>query len=429
MDIEYLYQIYLGSRLVSTDSRNISPGCIFFALKGENFNGNHFARRAIEEGAAAAVVDEDTGDTGPCIFRVEEVLGTLQDLAAYHRKRSQFAILAITGSNGKTTTKELCRSVLSKKFSVFATRGNLNNHIGVPLTLLSMDPAIEMGIVEMGANHPGEIRALCNIAQPDFGIITNAGKAHLEGFGSLEGVARAKGELFEYLMSNHKTIFLNEGSDLIRKLVPADYKDVLNYNGLHGLRVKEKTGNPFLHLIAADDRQEFDLKTNLVGGYNAENVLAACCVGLFFHVPVPRITEAIEEYIPQNNRSQLIDTGKNQLFMDAYNANPSSMRAAVDEFLRLEGHNKLLILGEMRELGDSSLHEHAALIGYLRERKVQQVFCIGASFRQAAESSGYMYFESSDALNRHLSSNPLTNRFILVKGSRANQLEKTIPFL
>jgi UDP-N-acetylmuramoyl-tripeptide--D-alanyl-D-alanine ligase len=429
MDLEHLYQIYLENRLVSTDSRDISPGCIFFALKGENFNGNQFALRAIEAGASAAVVDEDPVEPNPRIFKVEQVLATLQKLAAFHRKESRFTILAITGSNGKTTTKELCRSVLSKKFRVYATRGNLNNHIGVPLTLLAMDHTIEVGIIEMGANHPGEIRDLCAIAQPDSGLITNIGKAHLEGFGSIEGVARAKGELFEYLMANHKTIFLNEGNEFIRKLVPPDYRKFLSYNGLKGIKVQDKTSNPFLKLKVAHGNEEFDLETKLIGGYNSENVLAACCVGLFFQVPVSQIREAIEEYIPRNNRSQLIDTGKNRLFMDAYNANPSSMRAAVDEFLRSDDNRKLLVLGEMRELGDSSVPEHEAMIGYLRDRKVKQVICIGKTFKQAAGDAGFLYFESADELNTYFSAHPVRDHFILIKGSRANQLEKVLPFL
>jgi UDP-N-acetylmuramoyl-tripeptide--D-alanyl-D-alanine ligase len=429
MDIEYLYQIYLESRLVSTDSRDITPGCIFFALKGANFNGNQFAFRAIEAGASAAIVDEDPLESDPRIFKVEQVLTTLQELAAFHRKQSGFSILAITGSNGKTTTKELCRSVLSKKFRVFATLGNLNNHIGVPLTLLAMDPATDVGIVEMGANHPGEIRDLCAIAQPDFGLITNVGKAHLEGFGSIEGVARAKGELFEYLMTNHKTIFLNEGNEFIRKLVPGNYREFFPYNGPKGINIQDKTSNPFLKLKIAQGNEEFDLQTKLIGGYNAENVLAACCVGLFFQVPVPLIKEAVEEYIPRNNRSQLIDTGKNRLFMDAYNANPSSMRAAIDEFLLSDDSRKLLILGEMRELGDSSLPEHAALIGYLRDRKVSQAICIGNTFKQVSGGAGFLYFESVDELKAHLSAHPVSGYFILIKGSRANQLEKVVPFL
>ena len=429
MDIHTLYQLYLQDRLVSTDSRNITPGCIFFALKGDNFNGNQFAMQAIDKGASAAIVDEDPVKPNPRIFKVKNVLSTLQKLAAHHRNQSGFIILAITGSNGKTTTKELCRTVLSKKFTVFATGGNLNNHIGVPLTLLAMGPSVQMGIVEMGANHPGEIRDLCLIAQPDYGLITNVGKAHLEGFGSIEGVARAKGELFQHLMANHQTIFLNIGNQYMQKLVPDDYPHVVRYNGDKGLRVKSRSSDPLLRLTVTDGLIVADLKTNLLGSYNSENVLAACCVGIHLGVPLPLIREAIFEYRPQNHRSQLLDSGKNRLFMDAYNANPSSMRAAIDEFLLLNDHNKMMILGEMREMGDSAHEEHEALIRYLLDRKIQQVMCVGRSFKLILSGTGYLYFATVEELLAHLTEHPVKDHFILVKGSRANKLEKALPLL
>ncbi len=337
MKIEELYKIYLQSRLVSTDSRKISPGSIFFALKGENFNGNQFALQAIEQGALAAIVDEEPEAPLAGIYLVDDVLTTLQNLAAFHRKQMGIPILAITGSNGKTTTKELCKAVLSKKFNVYATTGNLNNHIGVPLTLLAMNDHVELGIVEMGANHPGEIRNLCAIAWPDMGVITNVGKAHLEGFGSLEGVARAKGELFEHLRANHKTIFINDGNEYVRNLVPDSYTPVMHYNSESGPQVISKESNPFLELDINVSNHNYLLRTNLLGGYNAENVLAAFCVGTHMGVTPEDIKDAIESYKPQNNRSQFIESGKNRLFMDAYNANPSSMVAAVDEFLHDRG--------------------------------------------------------------------------------------------
>jgi UDP-N-acetylmuramoyl-tripeptide--D-alanyl-D-alanine ligase len=429
MDIQKLYSLYLENRLVSIDSRNISPGSLFFALKGENFNGNLFALQAIEKGASAAIVDEDPENSHPRIFKVKQVLTALQKLASYHRQQSRITILAITGSNGKTTTKELCRAVLSVKFRVYATAGNLNNHIGVPLTLLAMDHTIQLGIVEMGANHPGEIRDLCAIARPDFGIVTNVGKAHLEGFGNLEGVARAKGELFEFLMQNNKTIFLNEGDEYIRNLVPADYPDVVRYNGISGLRTISRSNHPFLNLTLTDGHMSGDLETRLVGGYNAENVLAAFCAGLYFNVPFTGIRDAIQAYNPTNNRSQLIENGKNKIFMDAYNANPSSMRAAVDEFLSLQEGNKLLILGEMRELGDSGGQEHASLIGYLNNAHVQKVICIGKSFESAVAGTEYLYFESVEQLITYLSAHPVTGCNILIKGSRANRLENILAVL
>lgn len=429
MEIEELYKLFLQSRLVSTDSRKISPGSIFFALKGENFNGNQFAHPAIEQGALAAIVDEEPATPHDGIYRVENVLTTLQQLAAFHRKQLGIPILAITGSNGKTTTKELCKAVLSKKFNVYATTGNLNNHIGVPLTLLDMNDQVEIGIVEMGANHPGEIRNLCAIACPDMGVITNVGKAHLEGFGGLEGVARAKGELFEYLRANRKTIFINDGNEYVRKLVPESYTPVIHYNGNSSPRVINKKSNPFLELVISVSNEDYLLKTNLLGGYNAENVLAAVCVGIHMRVAPRDIKDAIESYKPQNNRSQFIESEKNRLFMDAYNANPSSMFAAVDEFLLTGEDKKLLILGEMREVGDSSHKEHKALIDHLKEKHVRQAICIGKAFELAVSGSGYTYFETVEQLIGHLREHPLTGLYILIKGSRANRLEKLLEVL
>jgi len=429
MDIQDLYKIYLAKGVVSIDSRKITDGCIFFGLKGDNFNGNLFAHQAVENGAAAAIVDEEPGISHPRIYKVEQSLTTLQRLAAYHRTQTELKILAITGSNGKTTTKELCRSVLSKKYRVYATTGNLNNHIGVPLTLLAMDKETQIGIVEMGANHPGEIRDLCSIAKPDMGLITNVGKAHLEGFGSITGVARAKGELFEFLMENRKTIFLNEGNEHVRQLVPDSYRNVVYYNGEHGIRIAAKKSNPFLAVTVTSGPATFDLETNLVGQYNAENLLAACCAGIHMDVAIPLIRQAIQEYTPMNNRSQLIETGKNRLFMDAYNANPSSMRVAIDEFLLSGERNKLLILGEMRELGECSELEHSALIRYLRDLKVDFVICLGKPFEKAIKGTGFLYFESPGELFRYLTEHPVKDHYILIKGSRANQLEKIIPYL
>jgi UDP-N-acetylmuramoyl-tripeptide--D-alanyl-D-alanine ligase len=429
MKIEELYKIYLQSRLVSTDSRKISPGSIFFALKGENFNGNQFALQAIEQGSLAAIVDEEPATTHTGIYRVDDVLTTLQKLAAFHRKQIGIPILAITGSNGKTTTKELCKAVLSKKFNVYATTGNLNNHIGVPLTLLAMNDQVELGIVEMGANHPGEIRNLCAIACPDMGVITNVGKAHLEGFGSLEGVALAKGELFEHLRANHKTIFINDGNEYVRKLVPDSYTPVIHYNSESGARVINKKSNPFLELDINVSNQNYLLKTNLLGGYNAENVLAAFCVGTHMGVAPGDIKDAIESYKPQNNRSQFIESGKNRLFMDAYNANPSSMIAAVDEFLLTGEDKKLLILGEMREVGDSSYKEHKALIDHMKEKNVELAICIGKSFEKVIAGTGYTYFETVEQLIGYLKDRPLAGHYILIKGSRANKLENLLQVL
>jgi UDP-N-acetylmuramoyl-tripeptide--D-alanyl-D-alanine ligase len=427
MDISQLYEVFRCCRMVSTDTRNIQPGCLFFALKGEHYNGNDFALEALKKGALAAVMDEDPGTHHSGIIRVGHVLTTLQQLARYHRLRIGIPILAITGSNGKTTTKELCRAVLSAQYHVQATAGNLNNHIGVPLTLLSMNRSVGFGIVEMGANHPGEISLLCDIALPDYGIITNIGKAHLEGFGSLQGVTGAKGEMFMHLMHHRKTLFVNAGDPNIRKLPVDNYPLTVWYNGNQGLEVRHSESSPFLKLELTGPLGT--LQTGLLGGYNAENVLAACCVGLHLGLSTNEIAAAVVAYRPVDNRSQLIETGRNRIYMDAYNANPSSMLAAISEFLLFREVKKVLILGEMRELGKDSREEHEQIIAYLRQRDIDNVICVGASFAQAAKRAGYRYAETTEILCEWLTASPITGHFVLIKGSRSNQLEKIIPLL
>lgn len=427
MDISQLYEVFRSSRMVSTDTRNIQPGCLFFALKGEHYNGNDFALEALKKGALAAVVDEEPAAPHAGIIRVGHVLTTLQQLARYHRLRIGIPLLAITGSNGKTTTKELCNAVLSAHYPVRATTGNLNNHIGVPLTLLSMDRSVGFGIVEMGANHPGEISLLCDIALPDYGLITNIGKAHLEGFGSLQGVTRAKGEMFVHLMQHRKTLFVNAGDRNIRELPVDNYPLTVWYNGNHGLEVRHSESNPFLKLELTGPFGT--LQTGLLGSYNAENVLAACCVGIHLGLSTTEIAAAVAAYRPVNNRSQLIETGRNRIYMDAYNANPSSMLAAIAEFLLFREVKKILILGEMRELGKDSLVEHEQIIAYLRQQEIDNVICVGASFAQAAKRAGYRYAENTESLCEWLSTSPITGHFVLIKGSRSNQLEKIIPLL
>ncbi len=429
MDIKELYELFLTGRTVSTDSRNIIPGCLFFALKGENFNGNSFASEAVEKGALVAIVDEDPEEQHPKIIRVDNVLHVLQHLAGYHRLLSGIPILAITGSNGKTTTKELCKAVLSVKYKVHATEGNLNNHIGVPLTLLSMDDTVEFGIIEMGANHPGEITLLSEIAQPDYGLITNVGKAHLEGFGSIQGVALAKGELFKHLMHRGKVLFVNDGNKYVRQLVPGDYPKAVRYNGDQGPQIQSMTGDPFLNLRIVNNNAADEIRTGLLGGYNAENVLAAYCVGLHMGIPAEAIKNSIQKYQPRNNRSQLLNTGKNRVFMDAYNANPSSMHAAISEFLRFEDPRKLFILGEMRELGDSALREHENIVNLLKEQGIRDAIFVGEAFGKAATEAGYTCVESTEQLSKWLSDKSLTGYFVFIKGSRSNMLEKVIPLL
>jgi UDP-N-acetylmuramoyl-tripeptide--D-alanyl-D-alanine ligase len=414
---------------VSTDSRNISAGCVFFALKGDNFNGNLFAEEAINKGAIAAVVDEEQPLKSDKIIRVKHVLTALQHLAHYHRMHTGITLLAITGSNGKTTTKELCRAVLSEKFNVLATTGNLNNHIGVPLTLLALGAEHGVGVIEMGANHPGEIRTLCEIAFPDLGLITNIGKAHLEGFGGIEGVARAKGELFNHLVIKNKTILLNEGNSFLPPLVPPGYTEVVPYNGPKSLHVLEESSNPFLHMKVGHSKLEMEIETNLMGSYNAENVLAACTVGLQFGIHPQKIQRAIKSYQPKNNRSQLIKTSRNTVYMDAYNANPSSMSAAITEFLKIKTANKILILGEMREVGESSHDEHEEIIALLKENHISNVICVGKAFEKPALIAGYNHVINVEELNKRLTEIPLNGYTVFVKGSRSNQLEKVVEML
>lgn len=422
-----LYDKYLLSRIISTDSRNITPGCIFFALKGDNFNGNKFALDALAKGASTAVVDEDLSSSDRRLIRVDNVLEALQHLAGHHRIKSGVTVLAITGSNGKTTTKELCKAVLSVRFNVHATEGNLNNHIGVPVTLLAMKPDCEIAIIEMGANHHGEINTLCHIAQPDYGLVTNVGKAHLEGFGGIEGVARAKGELIRYLVANGKTVFLNGGNKWLAGQAPEGYPHVIRYNANGGIIATDVSADPYLSLTIKNGINT-SIKTNLAGSYNAENVLAACAVGLQFGISIEKIKDALSGYEPNNNRSQIIKTTKNTVFMDAYNANPSSMAAAIEEFLK-NPNRKILIIGEMREVGSESDTEHAAIVEMIKRHGVSDVFFIGKAFEKHVAAAGYRYASSVDQLNEILAANPPHGFYIMVKGSRSNRLEKVLQFL
>lgn len=382
----------------------------------------------MEKGASAAVVDEDIPYVDPRIIRVENVLTSLQHLATYHRQKLALPVLAITGSNGKTTTKELCKAVLSRKYKVHATQGNLNNHIGVPLTLLSIDNDCEFAIIEMGANHHGEINSLCTIAIPDYGLITNIGKAHLEGFGGIEGVARAKGELIRYLMTGSKTIFLNGGNQYLAGQVPAGYANVIRYNTPGGLTADKVSVDPFLSFTVRNGITT-EIRTNLAGGYNTENVLAALAVGLHFKIPLNDIKNAINLYVPRNNRSQIIKTGHNTVFMDAYNANPSSMSAAIEEFFKTGDLHKMLILGEMKEMGDTAEAEHEEIISLLRKHGAENVYCVGKAFEKSAVAAGYRYVSSVDQLTQLLAGNPPQGFYIMVKGSRSNQLEKILQYL
>lgn len=426
--LEYLYSIYKKSREITTDSRSVPEGSVFFALKGENFDGNKYASQALEKGAAIAVVDDELLSDHPRTLLVDDSLKMLQQLAAFHRKQLKAKIIGVTGSNGKTTTKELTQAVLSSKYSCRATIGNLNNHIGVPLTLLSFADSIEFGIVEMGANHVGEIAALCQIADPDYGLITNVGKAHLEGFGGFEGVIRAKTELYKYLEKNNGTVFINSGNDILTKKSEAIKKKVgygdVN-DSISGEIVDQK---PFLNLKCLVNSKPVFLETKLVGAYNLENILAAVSIGAFFKVDLPAIQHAIESYQPSNNRSQISKTDYNTLILDAYNANPSSMKAALMNFAAGDYPAKTVILGEMLELGNESSSEHQNLLNLVEKLKFEEVFIVGENFK-ALESSHIGLFDSTEDLMEYFLKNPIKRRTILIKGSRGNQLEKLVDLL
>lgn len=429
MDIPELYSIFLENKLICTDTRKIERNCIFFALRGTQFNGNDFAAEALAKGAAKAVVDDKKLKQDSRYIRVKNVLGTLQKLSAFHRKKTGCKILAVTGSNGKTTTKELCKAVLSRRYRVHATEGNLNNHIGVPLTLLKMEPETEIGIVEMGANHPGEIALLCEVAQPDCGLITNIGKAHLEGFGGIEGVAKTKGELFSYLTKHERTIYVNEGDAYVNQLLPGKYDKCLFFNGKQGIYARHISSNPFVEMEILVHKRILNIKTQLIGRYNAENVLAACCVGIHEGIPDHEIAHAVSTYQSHGYRSQLIQSKQNKIFMDAYNANPSSMLAAIDEFLAFPDDKKLVILGEMKEIGDQSHNEHKGILSHLRTRNVSDVICVGESFKLPSRQAGYLYFEDVDALMDHIRRHQVTDSLVFIKGSRSNRLEKLLDLL
>lgn len=424
MELETLYQIYLSHPLITTDSRKIDHGCIFFALKGENFNGNTFAANAIEKGAAYAVADEPEFAVNERIILVDNVLKTLQDLARLHRQRLGIPILAITGTNGKTTTKELTAKVLSEKFNLVYTRGNLNNHIGVPLTLLTLKPDTRFGVIEMGANHPGEIDELCRIALPDYGLITNVGRAHLEGFGSFEGVIQTKTELYRFLEQNNGTIFINRSNPILvshaGKGKQVGYSTGQDPECLEGEIVNS---DPFLVLKLLFPKGWLYVRTKLVGKYNFENLMAAAAIGLHFGIDPNLIVSAIESYQPDNNRSQMVSTGKNNLLMDAYNANPSSMRAALENFDQLASQKKGVILGDMLELGDVSAEEHQKIADLLMAFKLDLVLLVGPRFAGCKTPSSFKHFENSEELLRYLKETNPEDYLLLIKGSRGMKLE------
>jgi len=423
MSIKSLYEIYKQYPSVQTDTRKLKSGDLFFALKGDNFNGNSFARNAIDAGAAYAVIDEPGFEIPGKTVMVENVLTTLQQLAKYHREQFSIPFIAITGSNGKTTTKELIHAVLSSSFKTYTTEGNLNNHIGIPLTILKIKPDAEVAVIEMGANHQKEIEGYCKYTLPTHGLITNAGKAHLEGFGGPEGVKKGKGELFDYLRTNNGTAFVMNDYDYLCEMSKG-IPTVITY-GTHKAQTigSVKKSEPFLE-VAIKDFYADSIKTNLVGDYNLPNVLAAVCIGRYFKIEDNRIKTSIERYTPSNSRSQLIEKGTNKIILDAYNANPSSMKLAIENFAKLNADSKILMLGAMAELGTESLNEHKSIIDLIKKYNWKNVVLVGGDFLKTDHS--FIQFKSSTDAKEWLKEQALTNSYLLVKGSRSMQMEKVL---
>jgi UDP-N-acetylmuramoyl-tripeptide--D-alanyl-D-alanine ligase len=426
MNIEDIYKIYQLFPSIETDSRKLKKDDIFFALKGPNFNGNNFAKQALESGAAYVVADEPLSFQSERIIQVENVLETLQQLAKYHRKQFKIPFIAITGSNGKTTTKELLHEVLSTTFKTYTTKGNLNNHIGIPLTILKIKPDAEIAVIEMGANHLNEIAGYCEYAQPNYGLITNIGKAHLEGFGSEENVKKGKGELFQYLKNHEGTVFVNTDDPAV-----FDLSKPINNSIFYGSKSENVKGvieknDPFIE-VKIEGEKPFTIQTNLVGAYNLPNVLAAVCVGKYFKIENEKIKSAIENYQPSNSRSQLIQTGSNSIILDAYNANPGSMKAAIENFAKMKGDKKILLLGSMMELGNDSKKEHADIVSLIDQNKWHVVALVGKNFKEI--KSSYTNFENSLQARDWLRNIKVENAQILIKGSRSMQMEKVLEAL
>ena len=425
MNIAKIHRRFLTSSGVSTDTRNIKPNSLFFALKGENFNGNKFAEEALKKGAEVAIVDEElyAKDQDNYIL-VEDCLDALQQLATFHRRFLGIPIISITGSNGKTTTKELIAAVLKKKYKTIATQGNLNNHIGVPLTLLRMDETTEVGVVEMGANHQGEIEFLTEIALPDYGYITNFGKAHLEGFGGIEGVIKGKSELFTHLKNHKKLLFLNLDDEIQRR--QDNYSHIFTFGSTEKTAVTidyANSQNTTEYASFTYNKEVF--QTQLTGQYNAYNAAAALTIGLYFKVPFNAIKEAIKEYTPSNNRSQIQKTTNNTLVLDAYNANPTSMSSSIINFNNLNTPlSKVVIIGDMLELGKYSKEEHQNIVDLCSNKGFQNVYLVGHHFKETVTPEGFQKFSKAEDLKDFLTTNHISNSYILIKGSRGIALEK-----
>ena len=427
MKIEKLHQLFLKFNVVSTDTRSISNGALFFALKGDNFNGNDFAKKALDSGASYCIIDEQQSQSNARFILVPDVLITLQELANFHRKYLNIPIIAITGSNGKTTTKELINSVLGQRYKTHATQGNYNNHIGVPLTLLQMDTSVDIGIVEMGANHIGEIANLCQISAPNYGYITNFGKAHLEGFGSAEGVVKGKCELYDYLKSNKGVVFIN-GDDKKQVQQIGDYKSVniFSKDNRSNIQVSMTSQTPFISF----ESQGCTMESQLVGIYNFSNAAAAIAMGCFFEVSLENIKKGIASYTPNNNRSQIIQKGSNTIILDAYNANPSSMEVALDNFNSMKSPLKIVILGDMFELGVHSKSEHQAVIDEVNSLNFSSSYYVGSHFFELAyDSSKANFFKTTESFRNQLQSLVIKDALILIKGSRGMALESLLDSL
>lgn len=426
MNIAELYKIFQQHPSVQTDTRKLKQGDIFFALKGPNFNGNRFAKQALEAGAAYAVVDEDVDPSDNRLIRVADTLAALQELAHYHRRQFTIPFIGITGSNGKTTSKELIYAVLSSHYKTYTTQGNLNNHIGVPLTLLSVQPDAEMAVIEMGANHQKEIAGYCVYTEPTHGVITNCGKAHLEGFGGVEGVRKGKGELYDFLSVHDGTAFVYADYDYLQTM-SRSVPHIVQYGQSQGqVQGQVQANEPFLEVTVTQGfAQPRTIKTQLVGDYNLPNILCAVVIGKYFSVPEEKIVAAIEQYAPSNSRSQLVQRGTNTIVLDAYNANPTSMKAAIENFAKIPADNKVLMLGGMMELGEQSVAEHEAIVQLIKQHPWKQVVLVGGDFSKTYH--GFIFFPDSAAAAQWFAGQGFEHTHFLIKGSRSMQMEKILP--
>ncbi len=431
--IQKLYEIYLRHPHITTDSRKVTKRCMFFALKGDRFDGNKFAQQAIREGAAYAIIDNKQYLSNEKCILVEDVLESLQQLANFHRRQFDIPVIAITGSNGKTTTKNLVSTVLGSQYIIHSTKGNYNNHIGVPLTLLDMPHETEIAIIEMGANHLGEIDFLCKIAEPTHGLITNIGKAHLEGFGSLEGVKRGKSELYHFLTKNEGTSFINLDEPYLDELAGNNLQKVYYTSAeaidsdLLPIKIQPSRSTPFVQLaFLSEHGKRVMVESQLIGAYNLGNIMTSIALGKYFKVPAKKIKQAIEGYIPSNNRSQILKSGTNTFLLDAYNANPTSMKSALDHFSKMEAERKIAILGDMLELGNESISEHQAILDFALTQNFSLLILVGTEFGKCQLNSNFLHFKNTEKLKDWFMRQPFSDTSFLIKGSRGIGLERVL---